>query len=153
VALRARLLRVYDLPPGTAVGYGRSYRAERRVRAALVPTGYADGVPRAHAGRATALLHGRRMPLIGRVSMDQCVVDVTNVPRARVGDVVTLFGPDADAEISLEEFAGWSDTIGHEALCRVGSRVPRLYREDGKTRWAGVASSDHALPEATFSLP
>lgn len=141
VSLRARLLSVREVPPGTSIGYGRTFVAERTLRVGLVPAGYADGVPRSHSNRAVALVRGWRVPLVGRVSMDQCVVDVTDVPNARAGDVVTLFGADAGDQIGLDEYAGWSDTIVHEALCRIGPRVPRLYYERGRSWWGSAAAS------------
>jgi alanine racemase len=141
VALRARALRVYDLPAGASVGYGRTYHVQRATRVALVPAGYADGVPRAHSNRADAVIRGVRVPLVGRVSMDQCVVDVSAVPDAAPGDEVTLFGPTTGDELPLHEYAAWSDTIVHEALCRIGPRVPRLYREGGRSWWGDSRAS------------
>lgn len=139
VALRARLLGVRDVEPGTSIGYGQTFVAERPMRVGLIPAGYADGVPLSHSNRAQALLRARRVPLVGRVSMDQCVVDITDAPDARPGDVVTLFGSDGMGRIGLDEFAAWSDTIVHEALCRVGARVPRRYAWRGEVRWGWVA--------------
>ena len=104
----------------------------------MVPVGYADGVPRAHSEGAYTLVGDRRVPLVGRVSMDQCVVDLAEAPDARVGDEVTMFGASEGAEIGLDEFASWSDTIAHESLCRVGSRVPRLYRQAGDVFWGAT---------------
>jgi alanine racemase len=138
-AFRARLLGVRDVEAGTTIGYGQTFVAEHPMRVGLIPAGYADGVPRSHSNRAQALLGGRRVPLVGWVSMDQCVVDITDVPNARPGDVATLFGADRAGEIRLDEFAAWSDTIVHEALCRVGARVPRRYTWRGEVRWGWVA--------------
>ncbi|MBA2448853.1 MAG: alanine racemase [Chloroflexi bacterium] len=135
VSLRGRLQRTYPLAAGATVGYGRTYRADRPLRVGLVPLGYADGVPRTHSNGAEALIRGRRASLIGRVSMDQCVVDITDVPDARRGDVVSLFGADDGACVDLDEFASWSGTIAHEALCRIGSRVPRRYHQGGRSWW------------------
>ena len=134
-ALRATVLRLYNLSPGSSIGYGRTFFAERPMRVALVPAGYADGVPRAHSNLASALLRGARAPIVGRVSMDQCVVDVTRMGHVELGDEVTLFGESEGEPIGLDEFAAWSDTIVHEALCRVGPRVPRLYRQQGREWW------------------
>jgi alanine racemase len=144
-ALRARALRVYELPAGTSVGYGRTYHAQRRTRVALVAAGYADGVPRAHSNRAHAVIRGARVPLVGRVSMDQCVVDVSAVPEAAPGDEVTLFGPTIGDTVPLDEYAAWSDTIVHEALCRIGPRVPRLYRQGGRSWW-GDSPTQRVIP-------
>ena len=142
VALRARLLRVQDVEPGTTIGYGRTFSARRPMRVGLVPAGYADGVPRSHSNRAMALVRGTRARLVGRVSMDQCVVDLTDVPDARTGDVVTLFGAADRDRITLEEYAAWSDTITHEALCRVGARVPRRYHAGGGCWWGTETMRD-----------
>lgn len=141
VALRARLLCVREIAPGTSIGYGRTFVADRPMRVGLVPAGYADGVPRSHSNRADVLVRGARARVVGRVSMDQCMVDLSAVPAARPGDVVTLFGAaDGDA-VTLDEYAAWSDTIVHEALCRVGARVPRRYLGRGRTWWGdGVAA-------------
>jgi alanine racemase len=106
-----------------------------------VPAGYADGVPRSHSNRAEALVGGVRVPLVGRVSMDQCVVDLSAVPGARPGDLVTLFGGDEHAEIALDEYAAWSDTIVHETLCRIGPRVPRRYHANGRVWWGSVSEA------------
>lgn len=144
VSLRARLMHVRGIPPGTSIGYNRTFVADRPLLVGLVPAGYADGVPRSHSNRGFAAIRGRRAPLIGRISMDQCVVDLTSVPDARSGDVVTLFGA-ADSEdggeVTLDEFAGWSDTIVHEALCRVGGRVPRRYTSGGRAWWGSVSEA------------
>ncbi|MBI4493646.1 MAG: alanine racemase [Chloroflexi bacterium] len=145
---KAQVARVYELPPGTSVGYGRTFHASAPVRAALVPTGYADGVPRAHSNRAQVLIHGQRAPLIGRVSMDQCVADVTNVPGVEPGDEVVLLGRQGDDEIDLDTFAADSDTIPHEALTRLGARVPRVYLQGGCPQWAAALNG-----EAWLELP
>jgi alanine racemase len=131
-ALKASLARVYDLEPGTTVGYGRTFSVLARMRAGLVPLGYADGIPRAFSNRGAVLIRGRRALIIGRVSMDQCVVDLSGIPEAREGDEVVAMGPQADAEISLDEFAEAAYTIPHEALCRLGPRLPRVYRRGGE---------------------
>lgn len=149
VAFRARLLRVDDLETGETVGYGRTFRADRPMRVGLVAAGYADGVPRAHSNRASVLAGGLRSPIIGRVSMDQCVVDVTGAASLRRGDDITLFGSSDGVEIGLDEFAAWSGTIGHEALCRIGARVPRLYRDGGEWRWGGESEDAVSSPHLT----
>lgn len=141
VALRARLLAVKDVPAGTSIGYNRTFVADRQLRVGLVPAGYADGVPRSHSNRAVALVAGARLPVVGRVSMDQCVVDLTENPWASPGNVVTLFGRDASGGIPLDEYAAWSDTIVHEALCRVGPRVPRRYVAGDRAWWGTVSET------------
>ena len=140
-ALRARLLAVKDVPAGTSIGYNRTFVADRLLRVGLVPAGYADGVPRSHSNRAVALVAGTRLPVVGRVSMDQCVVDLTENPWASPGNVVTLFGRDALGELTLDEYASWSDTIVHEALCRIGPRVPRRYLAGDRAWWGTVSET------------
>jgi alanine racemase len=132
VALKAMLARTYELQPGTSIGYGRTFIVNHPTRAGLVPLGYADGVPRALSNGGKMLVRGRRVPIIGRVSMDQCVVDLSEAPDARDGDVVTALGNDGAEELSLEEFARAADTIPHEALCRLGPRLPRVYHRGGE---------------------
>jgi alanine racemase len=141
VALRARLLTVRDVTSGTTIGYSRTYRADRAMRVGLVPAGYADGVPRSHSNRAVALVSGVRVPIVGRVSMDQCVVDLSEVPWAQPGEIVTLFGSEGDQQITLDEYADWSETIVHEALCRIGPRVPRQYLAGGRAWWGTVSEA------------
>ncbi|MFN8522003.1 MAG: alanine racemase [Chloroflexota bacterium] len=127
VALRAQILRSFTVQPGQSVGYGRTFEATRPVRAALLGAGYADGLARSVARNGGyVLIRGRRAPLMGNVSMDQAVVDVSDIPSVSPGDAATLIGTDGRAEISLAQFAEWSDTISHEALCRIGPRVPRV---------------------------
>ena len=130
VALRGRIARVSELAPGEGVGYGQTWHAARPTRVGLVTAGYADGVPRSLSNRGAALVRGTRAPIIGRVSMDQTTIDVTEISDVAVNDVVTLFGGDGDAEISLHEYGASSQTIPHEALTRIGARVARVYRTD-----------------------
>ncbi len=141
VALRATMLTVRDVAAGASIGYSRTFVASRAMRVGLIPAGYADGVPRSHSNRAVALVRGTRVPVVGRVSMDQCVVDLTGVPWAQAGDTVTLFGSDEGADVTLDEYASWSDTIVHEALCRIGPRVPRRYVSGNRVWWGTVSEA------------
>jgi alanine racemase len=131
LSLKARIGRVVTLAPGEGVGYGQTWHARAPTRVALVTAGYADGIPRSLSNHGVALVHGRKAPIIGRVSMDLTTLDVTGCPEAQVGSVVTFFGRDGSAELPLAEFAQRMGTIPHEALTQVGGRVARLYREDG----------------------
>jgi len=119
---------VKNLPRGTTVSYGRTCELTRDTRVAILCAGYGDGIPRAVSNRASVLIHGRRCPVLGRVTMDQTIVDVTDVPGVVSGDPVVLVGRQDGAEISLSEFSRWADTIPWETLCSVTKRVPRLYR-------------------------
>lgn len=116
------------LPRGTPISYGRTHTLARDSTIAVLCAGYADGLPRAASNRAQVLLHGQRCPVLGRVTMDQTVVDVTDVPGAAVGDRVTLVGRQAAEEITLAEFSRWAETIPWETLTSVTKRVPRIYR-------------------------
>jgi alanine racemase len=120
---------VKQLPAGTGISYGRTYTLARPTTIAVITAGYGDGVARASSNRASVLIHGRRCPVLGRVTMDQTIVDVTDIAAAVVaGDAVVLVGRQGAAEIKLAEFSAWAETIPWETLCSVTKRVPRLYR-------------------------
>lgn len=130
MALKTVVSQVKELAPGDCVGYGRRYTADRPLRAATVCCGYADGYPRCLSGLGTASIHGRPAPVIGRVSMDQIVLDASAVPEAAAGDEATLLGPaPADGFARAAEKAG---TISYELLCAVARRVPRIYLRGGR---------------------
>ena len=129
MALKTVISQVKELAPGDCVGYGRRYTADRPLRAATVCCGYADGYPRCLSNLGTASIHGRPAPVIGRVSMDQIVLDASAVPEAAAGDEAVLLGPaPADGFARAAEKAG---TISYELLCAVARRVPRVYLRDG----------------------
>lgn len=124
MTLTAPVVSVREVGAGTPVGYGHQWSAGRATRLALLPVGYADGLPRCASGSAEVALHGRRCPVVGRVSMDQVVVDVGTLPVA-VGDVATVFGPGGHGEPTVADWADWSGTIPHEIVTGIGSRVQR----------------------------
>jgi alanine racemase len=131
MTLTAPVTAVRDVNAGTGVGYGLRYRTERRTRLALLPLGYADGVPRnisdvgrGATDRATVLLRGRRVPIVGTISMDQLVLDVGDAG-VGPGEVATLFGPGDEGEATLRDWAGWAATIEHDIVTRIGPRVAR----------------------------
>ncbi|ADD40273.1 alanine racemase [Stackebrandtia nassauensis] len=123
MTLRARVVLVKTLPAGHGIGYGHTYVTKRPTRVAIVPLGYADGIPRSTSNRAEVLVGGRRCPIRGRVSMDQVVVEVDEGD-VRAGDVVEFFG---DGDITAEDWATWHDTISYEILTSIGPRIPRRY--------------------------
>jgi alanine racemase len=127
-SFRTRVGLVKQLPKGTDISYGRTHTLSRDSQIAVLCAGYGDGIPRAASNRASVLIHGKRCPVLGRVTMDQTVVDVTDVPAVRCGDEAVLVGRQQQAEISITEFSRWADTIPWETLCSVTKRVPRLYR-------------------------
>ncbi|WP_041453666.1 alanine racemase [Anaeromyxobacter dehalogenans] len=132
MSLRARVARVSEIDRGATVGYGRTWAANRATRVALVMCGYADGYRRSFGNRTQVLVHGRRAPVVGRVAMDMCMVDVTAVPGVAAGDVVTLIGRDGDERVDADDLATIADTISWEILAGISARVPRLYLRGGR---------------------
>lgn len=132
MSLRSRFVQVRDLPVGASVSYGRTFTTTRPTRIGVVPVGYGHGYSWLLSNRGQMLLKGRRVPIVGRVTMDLTMVDVTDVPDAAVGDEVVLFGEQDGASIPVEEFAAWSETLPYEVMCTLGKRVPRLYRQGGR---------------------
>lgn len=123
MTLKSRIASVKDLPAGAAVSYGGIHTLKRDSRAAVLPIGYADGLLRLLSGRMEVLIRGTRVPQIGRICMDLCMADVTDVPGVEPGDEAVIFGP----ELPLEEKADALGTIQYELLCAVSRRVPRVY--------------------------
>jgi len=119
---------VKTLPAGTTISYGRTHTLDRETRVAVLCAGYGDGIPRAASNRAQVLVHGVRCPVLGRITMDQTVIDVSAVPSAATGDAVVLVGRQGDQEITVSEFSRWADTIPWETLCAVTKRVTRIYK-------------------------
>ena len=130
--LRSRLSFVKYIEPGTAVSYGGTYVAKERVRVGTVPVGYADGYPRLLSGKGYVLIHGKKAPILGRVCMDQFMVDVSDIPEAEVGTPVTLMGRDGDAFLGVEELGELSGRFPYEFVCCISQRVPRVYYRNGK---------------------
>lgn len=129
--LKTVVAQVKELPAGESVSYGRIWTAPGPRRVATVAVGYADGYPRALSNRGVMELHGKPAPVIGRVCMDQTVLDVTGIPEARPGDEVTVFGPGGIAD-SAAAAARKADTIPYEILCGVSMRAPRIYLHEGR---------------------
>jgi len=129
-ALRFRTVvsHLKDLPAGGSVSYGRTFVAPHDLRIATLPVGYADGLARLLSGQGQVLIGGQRVPIVGRVCMDMTMVDVTGVPDVRVGDEAVLIGRQDAEEITADEVAALTGTISYEVLCRIGARVPRVYR-------------------------
>jgi alanine racemase len=127
-ALRARIAVVRPVPAGWSCGYSATYTARRPERWGTLAVGYGDGLPRALSpAGGEALVHGRRVPIIGRISMDMTVVDLTDVPEAQAGDAATLIGSDGGERIGLDEVAAKCGTISYEVLTGLGARLPRVY--------------------------
>ncbi|HRY29879.1 MAG TPA: alanine racemase [Elusimicrobiota bacterium] len=124
---KTRIVFLKTVKGGTAVSYGATFRTSRPSRLATLPVGYADGYRRILSNRAFVLVKGRRCPVLGRVTMDQIVVDVTDVPAVDVGEEVVLLGRQGKDAVTAEELAGWAETIPYEIVCGVSVRVPRRY--------------------------
>ena len=127
MGLKTVIAQVKDIEKDSTVSYGRTYTAEEKMRVATIPVGYADGYSRALSDKADVLIHGKRCRIVGRVCMDQCMVDVTHVPEAKMGDVVTLIGADGEESVTADELAEKTGTIPYEIVCDVSKRVPRIY--------------------------
>jgi alanine racemase len=127
LTLTAPLVTVRRVRAGTAVGYGHGAVTDRATYLGLVPLGYADGLPRAASGRAELMVRGRRVPVVGRISMDQSVVDL-GTTGAEVGEDVTVFGPGDTGEPTVGDWAAWAGTLEHEIVTGIGARVPRRTR-------------------------
>jgi alanine racemase len=126
LAFKTQVAQVKDIPPGEGVSYGATYVTEHETRIAVLPVGYADGFRRAPATWGSVLIHGQEAPLIGRVCMDQCMVDVSHIPDVRRGDEVVLIGRQGEASLSAEEVARRLGTIAYEVVSALLARVPRV---------------------------
>ncbi len=131
VTIRARLARVFPVAAGATVGYGRTYIAAGPRTLALVTLGYADGYHRTLSNRGWMLVGGRRVPVVGRISMDQCTLDVTEVPGVAAGDPVVVAGTQGAATLTLWDLAEAAGTIPYELLTHLSNRLPRLYYRGG----------------------
>lgn len=129
---KTRVVFVKTVRPGTPISYGGTFRVKRPSRLATLPVGYADGYRRAFSNKARVLVKGRRCPVVGRVTMDQTVVDVTDVPRVDVGEEAVLLGCQGPDKVSAEEMARWAETIPYEILCGISGRVPRVVTDTGR---------------------
>ena len=132
MSFKTHVVFVKTVPAGTPVSYGCTYVTPRETKIATLAVGYADGLPRLWSGKGHVLIDGREAPIIGRICMDQCMVDVTDLPGVQVGDTATLFGVDGDAVLSADTLAETIGTIGYELVCNINPRVPRVYVKDGK---------------------
>jgi alanine racemase len=142
VALKARVVRFHTPAVGSAIGYGRTYKVFRPMRTALIACGYADGLPRACSNRGRVLIRGQRAPLVGTVSMDMAMADVSHLPDVESGDEVVVLGRQGDDEITLDEFAESAGIIPHELLVRLGSRAPRVYLRAGEPVMTATLACD-----------
>lgn len=128
MSLRSTIFQIRDFEPNITVSYGRTYTTSAESeKIAVVGIGYADGLSRSFSNNISFLLHGNRVPQIGRICMDMCMVDISRVPDAKVGDTVTIFGEDGDDCIEVDSLSGRLNTIPYEILCGINKRIPRIY--------------------------
>lgn len=130
--LKSHVVYVKTVGAGEGVSYGSTYVTEKETKIATISIGYADGYPRALSSKGRVLIRGQYAPIIGRVCMDQMMVDVTHIHGVQGGDIVTLVGKDGENAITAEEIAGYMNTINYEFICGLGRRVPRVYLENGE---------------------
>ena len=128
----SRVTHVKLLEPGREISYGGTYVTTRPTMVATIPVGYADGYRRSLSGQFYVLIRGHRAPILGRVCMDQMMVDVTDLPDVQIADPVVLVGRDGDEQITMEQLAAAMDTINYEVVCGISRRMARFYRKNGK---------------------
>lgn len=132
MSIRSHISFVKTLPAGCAISYGGTYVTKKETRVATVPCGYADGYPRTLSNKGEVLIHGKRVPILGRVCMDQFMVDVSGIPDVGQGDEVVLLGKQGTERITAEEIGNKSGRFNYEFVCDISKRVPRTYLRDGQ---------------------
>ena len=125
---------VKDVDAGTPISYGGTFIAPDKMRVATIPVGYGDGYPRSLSNKGYVLIHGKRARILGRVCMDQFMVDVTDIPDAGFMDQVTLIGEDGEDRITVEDLAELSGRFNYEFVCCLGKRIPRIYKRGGEIK-------------------
>ena len=131
LSFKSTVVYVKTIPAGTAVSYGRTYIADKERTIATIPLGYGDGYPRGLSGKGYVLIHGKKAPILGRVCMDQFMVDVTDIPETKENDEVTLIGTDGNETITMEDLGELSGRFNYELACNLGKRIPRVYKKNG----------------------
>ena len=129
--LRTRIVQIKEVPAGSDLSYGRTFTTKAPSRIAVISIGYSDGLHRVLSNNMDVLVRGKRASQVGRICMDMCMIDVTDIPEASVDDVVTIFGRDGEAFIPVEALAGAAGTVSYEMVCAVSKRVPRVYLRHG----------------------
>ena len=146
LSLKSRIAYIKELDAGQEISYGGTFCTENPMRVATIPVGYADGYPRGLSNKGDVLIAGKRARILGRVCMDQFMVDVTKIPEAKVGDIATLIGTDGIETITMEEIGDRSGRFNYETACCLGKRIPRVYEKDGKI----VCTRDYFHEEKLF---
>lgn len=132
LSLISNIIFLKDVPSGVSVSYGSTYVTDRQCKIATIPVGYGDGFPRSLSSKGRVLIRGQYAPIIGRICMDQFMVDVTDIEGVSDGDEAVLIGKQGDNEITVEEIAGIDGTINYEIVCQLGKRIPRVYYKNGE---------------------
>lgn len=130
--LKSQVIFVKEVEAGTEIGYGGTFTAPRKMKIATVPVGYGDGYPRGLSNKGYVLVHGERAPIVGRICMDQFMIDVTRIPNVKEGDWATLIGREGEGQITMEELGELSGRFNYELACCIGKRIPRIYLKSGK---------------------
>ncbi len=141
---------VKEVEEGTPISYGGTFTAPKRMRVATIPVGYGDGYPRTLSNKGAVLIHGKRARVLGRVCMDQFMVDVTDIPNVRFMDQATLIGCDGNERISVEELSRLSGRFHYEFVCCLGKRIPRVYTLPGEA--CGPKDMEYGMPSG-YTLP
>ena len=129
--LKSVVSMVKYIEAGTPVSYGRNFIADKKMKVATVPIGYADGYPRSLSNKGYMLIHGKRANIIGNICMDQLMIDVSDIDDVNMGDIITLVGIDGDEQIGFGELSSLISSISYEMMCLIGKRVPRVYKKNG----------------------
>ena len=132
LSLKSHIAFVKDIPAGTPVSYGGDFVSEHQMRIATIPIGYGDGYPRSLSDTGYVLIRGKKAPIIGRICMDQFMVDVSDIPEVKFGDKVTLIGRNQEEYLPVEKLSELSGRFNYEFVCDLGKRIPRVYVQDGK---------------------
>ncbi|KEI95396.1 alanine racemase [Clostridium botulinum A2B7 92] len=132
MSLKTSIVHIKKVSSGEYISYGRTFKTERESIIATLPIGYADGYNRLLSNKGKVIVNGKLAPVIGRVCMDQCMIDVTSIENLKVGDVVTIMGEENGVSYTAEDIASQIGTISYEVICNVNKRVPRVYKKDGK---------------------
>jgi alanine racemase len=148
LSLKTGVVHMKTLPPGSGVSYGSIYHTQREEQIATLPIGYADGYSRMLTQKAEAIIHGHKVPIIGKICMDQCMIQVSEVEQVLLDDEVVLIGEQEGQTITVEDVAAWLGTVNYEITCMISHRVPRIYMRDGK-RVAVINSLSKHQNEAT----
>ena len=132
LTLKTTVSHVKEVEEGTSISYGRTFITERKSKIATIPIGYADGYSRLLSGKAKVIINGKFAPVVGRICMDQCMIDVTDIGEVKVGDEVILLGEEGNLKFNADDFAEIMGTINYEITCMLKQRIPRVYIKEGK---------------------